>query len=136
MSYAGSAGLQQAVYQQLTGDAALAALVGSDIYDALPTGTPPSLYVSIGPEEARDASSKSGGGARHDFVISIVADTSGFQTAKDVAAAISDALIDAPLTLARGVLVGLWFVRAKAARSGNDDVRRIDLTFRARVDGL
>lgn len=136
MSYAGSSGLQQAVYQELTGDAALTALVGDHVYDALPTGTAPSLYVSIGPEEARDASSKSGGGARHDFVISVVADTSGFQAAKEVAAAISDALVDASLTLTRGTLVGLWFLKAKAGRSGNDDVRRIDMTFRARVDGL
>ncbi|MEM9436329.1 MAG: DUF3168 domain-containing protein [Pseudomonadota bacterium] len=136
MSYAGSSGLQAAIYQQLIGDAALGALVGSDIYDALPTGTAPSLYVSLGPETAQDASSKSGPGARHDFVVSVIADASGFQAAKDVAAAISDALVDAQLTLSRGSLVGMWFLKAKAARSGNDDVRRIDLTFRARVDGL
>ena len=136
MSYSGSSGLQAAVYQRLISDTAVSALVGADIYDALPSGTLPSLYVSIGPETAEDASSKTGGGARHDFVISVVSDASGFQVAKDVAAAVSDALVDAPLALSRGSLVGLWFLKAKAARSGNDDVRRIDLTFRARVDGL
>ncbi len=136
MSYAGSSGLQTAVYQRLATDIALTSLVGSDIYDALPIGALPALYVSIGPEDAKDASSKTGGGAQHDFVVSVIADASGFQSAKDAAAAVSDALVDADLTLSRGTLVGLWFIKAKAARTGNDDVRRIDLTFRASVDGL
>ncbi|MEL6915568.1 MAG: DUF3168 domain-containing protein [Pseudomonadota bacterium] len=136
MSFAASGGLQAAVYTALTGDAALTGLVGSDIYDALPTGTVPALYVSLGPEEASDASSKTGRGARHDFSVSVVTDTSGFQAAKDVASAICDVLVDADLPLARGNLVGLWFLKAKAARSGDGDVRRIDLTFRARIDGV
>lgn len=136
MSYRASSALQSAVYQQLANDAALQALVGSNIYDALPTGVLPSLYVSLGPEEAKDYSSKTDGAARHDFVISVISEASGFQTAKEVAAAISDALVDAPLTLTAGVLTGLWFLKAKAARIGNDDMRRIDLTFRAAVDGL
>ena len=33
-----AAALQEAVYQRLSGDAALAALVGGAIYDALPPG--------------------------------------------------------------------------------------------------
>ncbi|MEM6479627.1 MAG: DUF3168 domain-containing protein [Pseudomonadota bacterium] len=136
MSYGAASALQQAVYQRLIADTALGNLVGAHIYDALPPGSLPALYVSLGPESVRDGSSASGGGARHEFVISIVADASGFQTAKDVAAAISDALVDAPLTLARGALIGLWFLRAKAARFDNDSARRIDLTFRAQVDGL
>ncbi|MEM1374159.1 MAG: DUF3168 domain-containing protein [Pseudomonadota bacterium] len=136
MSYAGSSALQAAVYQHLIADAALQGLVGMDIYDALPIGIAPALYVSLGPEEAKDYSSKSGGAARHDFVISVITEASGFQTAKEVAAAISDALIDAPLVLGKGTLTGLWFLKAKAARIGNDDTRRIDLTFRAAVDGL
>jgi len=136
MSSAASPSLQQAVYQHLAADTAVIALVGADIYDALPVGTPPALYISLGPEIVLDASSQSGPGARHDFVISVIADTSGFHEAKSVAAAICDALVDAPLLLSRGVLVGLWFLKAKAARSGRGDVRRIDLTFRVRVDGL
>lgn len=136
MSYRASSALQSAVYQQMANDAALQGLVGSNIYDALPTGTLPALYVSLGPEEAKDYSSKSGGAAHHEFVVSVISEASGFQTAKEVAAAISDALVDAPLSLSVGDLTGLWFVKAKAARIGNDDTRRIDLTFRAAVDGL
>jgi len=137
MSYAASFALQEAVYGALQGDAALGALVGGAVYDAVPAGTLPDLYVSLGPEDVVDRSDRDGQGARHDFVISVVSQASGFQEAKQVAAAISDALIGANLSLNRGHLVGLWFLKAKAGRSGtSDDIRRIDLRFRARIDGV
>ncbi len=44
MSYSVSAALQAAVYQALIGDASLAGLVGTAIYDAIPTGTLPVTY--------------------------------------------------------------------------------------------
>lgn len=134
MSYGVAAALQTAVYQKLAGDPALTNLVGNHIYDALPSGTVPSLYVALGPEIAKDRSDKSAGGAEHEFTISVVTDTSGFAAAKEAAAAVSDALVDADLALSRGHLIGLWFFRAKAARVGTGDERRINLTFRARVD--
>lgn len=133
MSYGVSAALQEAVFQQLQGDAALAALVGSDIFDAAPPGAVPDIYVSLGPEDVRDASDKTGVGARHDFVVSVVSQAAGFRSAKDAAAAVSDALVGAALTLTRGQLVSLNFVRARAKRVQDADVRRIDLRFRARV---
>lgn len=135
MSYAVAAALQAAVYQRLLADPALQALVGAAIYDAVPPGTVTGSYVSLGPEDVTDASDKTGDGARHDFVVSVVTDAAGFQAAKEVAAAISDALVDAPLALARGSLVGLWFLSAKARRVKTGEARRIDLTFRARVEG-
>ncbi|PWG18272.1 DUF3168 domain-containing protein [Salibaculum griseiflavum] len=134
MSYAISAALQTAIYQALSADADVTALVGTDIYDALPAGTVPSLYIALGPEKASDASDQTGRGARHDFTVSVVTDSAGFASAKAVAAAVSDALVDAPLMLSRGRLVSLRFHRAKAVRVSPGDERRIDLTFRARVD--
>ena len=133
MSYGVSAPLQSAVYQQLVNDTALAAMVGTDIYDALPSGTLPPLYVTIGPEVVKDQSDKTGRGALHEFTISVVTDAAGFASAKQAAAAVSDALIDANLTLSRGVLVRLDFYKATAARVGTGDVRQINLVFRARV---
>ena len=133
MSYAVSAALQVAVFQTLSADATLTGLVGTNIYDAIPTGTLPSLYVTLGPENVRDRSDKTGAGARHEFVVSVVTDTEGFASAKDAAGAVSDALVDANLTLSRGALIALNFVRAKAVRVGTADERRIDLTFRAFV---
>ncbi len=134
MSYSGSAALQEAVYQRLVGDAALGGLVGGAVYDVVPAGTLPVTYVSLGPEEVRDASDKSGHGAEHRFTVSVVTAAAGFQAAKAAAAAISDALVDADLSLDRGRLVSLGFLRARARRARKNDVRRIDLTFSARVE--
>ncbi len=136
MSYAASAALQQAVYQRLTGDAALEALVGGEIYDAAPAGTLPETYVTLGPEDVRARSDGSGEGAWHRFIVSVVTEGAGFQTAKDVAGAVSDALVGADLQLSRGRLVDLQFFRARARRERADALRRIDLTFRARVEDM
>ncbi|WP_444461935.1 DUF3168 domain-containing protein [Rhodobacter capsulatus] len=135
MSYAVAGALQAAVYQQLRADAVLAALVGPAVYDAVPPGVLAGTYVSLGPEDVADASDKTGAGAVHDFVISVITDAAGFATAKAAAAAVSDALVGADLVLSRGRLVGLWFLRAKARRVEKADMRRIDLVFRARVEG-
>lgn len=136
MSYGVAAALQAAVYQKLSTDVTLTGLVGSAIYDALPTGTLPSIYVTLGQEDVRDKSDKTGSGAEHEFVVAVVTDVSGFAQAKEAAAAISDALVDADLTLTRGHLYGLNFVKAKAARVGTAATRRIDLTFLARVQDI
>lgn len=133
MSYGAAAALQAAIYQRLVADTALDALVAGAIYDAVPPGQPLGTYVSIGPEVVRDASSQTESGAQHDFSVSVVTDAAGFQNAKAVAAAVSDALTGASLLLMRGHLVGLWFLRARASRVEDADVRRIDLFFRARI---
>lgn len=133
MSYGVAAALQAAIYQRLSGDAALTDLVGEAIYDVVPGGQLPATYVSLGPEDVRDASDKSGAGALHLFTVTVVSNEAGFAQAKAAAGAISDALTGAPLTLSRGRLVGLWFDRARARRVGAKDQRRIDLRFSARV---
>lgn len=136
MSYAAAAALQAAVYQRLRGSAPLAALVGDGIYDAVPEGTPGGTWIAIGPEDVKDASDMTSEGAEHEFTVSVVTDQAGFQAAKAVAAAVSDTLIDAPLLLTRGRLVGLQFLRAKARRVEAGESRRIDMSFRARIDFL
>jgi hypothetical protein len=134
MSYGVASALQAAVYTRLLTDPALAALVGTAVYDEVPPGVLPSLYVSIGPETVRDKSDKTGHGAEHEFTVTVVTDLSGFASAKTAAGAVSDALVDAPLVLARGSLVALDFYRANALRSSGTDQREIRLTFRARVE--
>lgn len=135
MSYGMATALQAAVYQHLLADTGVSALVGAAIYDALPPGDLPETYVSLGPEDVRDRSDKTGTGALHRFTISVITETAGFGAAKNVAAAISDALVGTDLSLSRGRLVGMWFERASAHRGGKAGrVRRIDLRFRARVE--
>ncbi len=133
MSYGVSHALQGAVFQALVADTALGALVGNAIYDAPLPGGLPSLYVVIGPEKAKDASDKTGRGAEHEFSIEVISDAAGFSSAKAAAGAVSDVLIDAELSLSRGRLVSLGFVKAVAERT-NGDLRQITLTFRARVE--
>lgn len=129
MSYGVAAALQAAVYQRL-----VAQLPGVAVHDAVPPGGGAGTFVLIGPEEARDASDKSGGGAEHRFIVSVISDSSGFLAAKEIAVQISDALVDAVLTLSRGRLVGLAFQKAQARRLEAGALRRIDLRFAARVE--
>jgi len=134
MSYGQSAALQAGIYQLLVADPEVTALVGGDIYDVVPSGSLPNTYVSLGPEDALDRSDGSGGAADHRFVVSVVTASSGFQTAKALAAAVSDALDGSVPSLARGRVVSVRFVKARARRVRNADTRRIDMTFRARVE--
>lgn len=131
MSYQAAAALQSAVFARLSGFAQLASV---PVLDATPPGTAPGSFVLIGPEIALDQSDTSGLGAEHRFDVSVISDAAGFLDAKTIAGAVCSALLDAPLTLAVGHLVSLQFQRAKAARLDQGDVRRIDLTFRARIE--
>lgn len=131
MSYQAAAALQAAVYQRLTGWTALA---GVSVVDAVPAGNRPATFVLLGPEVVLDQSDKSGDGAEHRFDVAVVSTASGFLAAKDVAAAVCAALDDAPLALTTGTLVSLGFQRATARRLGEGTARRIDLTFRARIE--
>lgn len=133
MTYAIAPALQAAVYDTLRAAPDVVALVGDAIFDTIPAGPRPELYLSLGPEQVRDRSDGSGSGALHLIVVSVFADHSGFTRAKALAAAVSDTLHDADLPLTRGALVFINFDRARAGRVRNGEMRRIDLTFRARV---
>jgi hypothetical protein len=131
VSYGMAQALQAAIFQRLTADSGLA---GIPVVDALPKGQGNGTFIVIGPEDVIDRSDKTGGGAEHRFSVSVISDAAGFLAAKAVAVLVSDSLVDAPLVLARGRLSGLWFLRAVARRLDDGKARRIDLTFRARVE--
>ncbi len=133
MTYAVSAALQTALYERLSSDAALADIVGDEIYDGVPPGTLAATYVSLGEERVSDRSDFDERGAWHDFEIAVVTNEPGFAVAKAAAGAISDALLDQPLKLDRGQVIGLWFRQAQARRMRRSGTRRIDLRFRAHV---
>ncbi|WP_187429205.1 hypothetical protein ROLI_028640 [Roseobacter fucihabitans] len=134
MSYAIAGALQAAIFDALIQDSALGTLIGSNIYDAVPTGNLPEAYVSLGSEQVRDASDQTGDGAVHTVDISIITSQPGYAGAKAIAAAVSDALQDADLSLARGRLVSLRFQRAQARRIDKAAGREIRMRFRARVE--
>ncbi|WP_299962083.1 DUF3168 domain-containing protein [uncultured Roseobacter sp.] len=134
MSYAMSGALQAAIYETLINDATLGGLVGTNVYDAVPSGDLPETYVRLGAEQARDASDQTGIGALHTVEISVFTTQPGFAGAKAVATAISDALQDADLALSRGRLVFLRFQRAEARRIDTNAGRQIRMRFQARVE--
>jgi hypothetical protein len=123
--------LQAAIFQRLTADTGLS---GIPVVDSLPRGQGSGTFIVIGPEDVIDRSDKTGNGAEHRFMVSVISDAAGFLAAKAVAVVVSDSLVGAPLVLARGRLSGLWFLRAVARRLDEGKARRIDLTFRARVE--
>ena len=131
MSYAAASALQSAVYARLTGFPALA---GVTVVDAVVPGNGRGKFILLGTETASDRSDKTGAGAEHQFQVSVISDETGFLSAKVIAGHASDALVGAGLSLTTGVLVSLVFVRAVARRLKEGEHRRIDLTFRARVD--
>lgn len=132
MSYAATVALQEAVYAALIADTQVATLSEGEIYDALPPGPVPPIYISLGPERVRDASDVLGDGAIHDFPVTVVSDATGFHMAKQIASAVSDALTGADLILSRGVLIALNFRSARARRVGGG--REIEVWFRAYID--
>ena len=137
MTYALSEPLQKAVYAALVNDAGVAALVGSDIYDApLPqeVKSAPTDYILLGSETVRDRSSKTTDGAIHDLTVGVYSNAEGFSQSKQIAAAICDALLDATLPLERGNVVCLRFLKARADAGAPPNRRRIRLTFRAFVE--
>jgi hypothetical protein len=135
VSYGFAAGLQARVFARLAADPALAALVGGAIHDA-PLGLAPAAtdYVTLGEETVRGFATKTSDGAVHDFSVTVHSGQDGFERAKRVAAAVCAALVDAPLALETGRLVGLRFLRAAAERGRAPEKRRITLRFRAVVD--
>lgn len=128
--------LQAAVYAALSRNEALAMLVGDAIFDAVPVTPPAGTHVALGAEDVRDAGDATGAGSVHDFVVSVVSGPGGggFAGVKEAAAAVCDALEAADLALGQGRLVGLWFLRSRARRIENGARRRVDMTFRARID--
>ncbi len=134
MSYGMAGALQAAIYERLSNDEIIEALVGDAVFDAMPVGELPGTFVSLGLETARDASDVAQSGALHTFDILVVTTKPGFAMAKAIAGAVSDALREADLVLSRGRVVYLRFVNARAQRGDGAASRQIRMRFRARLE--
>lgn len=138
MTYALSWPLQQAVYQLLSADPAVTALVGTRIYDATvplsEEAEPEGLYLTIGDERVEDWSTATDRGAAHLLTVAVHAPRRGFAEAKQAAGAVSDALLGGTLSLSRGRAVLVRFVGARTRRAENDALRRIEMRFRVTVE--
>jgi len=133
MSYTQSADLQKAVYDALTGNAGLMAMVAG-VFDAPPAGTgapPTGTYITIGEEVMRDNSSASHHGVIVDFEVVIHSDYAGFGVAKEVAGLVEQTLSWNDIPMAQGSLDLLFFLKSRARRGVAPETRRIVLVFRA-----
>ena len=129
-----SASLQRAVLTRLEADSEVAALTEGHVYDALPPGELPILYVIFGTETVRDRSDMTSIAAVHEFDLSVITSLSGFQSAKTLASYMCTALLTKPLSLADGHLIALNFQGAVSKRQSTGGGRRIDLKFRALIE--
>lgn len=134
MTYAMAWPLQQAVFATLCESALCEQHFNGQIFDApLPFGSeaaPEGLYLIIGDEEVEDWSTGSDRGAVHLISLNIHAPRRGFAEAKQAAADISDALLNAEIVLTRGRVVNVRFVDANTHREEADQLRRIEMRFR------
>ena len=126
--------LQSAIYNALIADTTLAGLVGSDIFDALPSGTVPDTFVLIGEETVFDRSDKTHSAAIYVIKVNVVTSQSGFGNAKTIAAAICNVIEEANLSLSNGHLRRVEFRRALARRNTSGTERKIELIFRALIE--
>ncbi|WP_111429107.1 DUF3168 domain-containing protein [Rhodobacteraceae bacterium DSL-40] len=138
MSYVFSAALQSAVYRQLSSDPAVAAGVGTAIYDAPLQGMTDgkTYFVTLGDEVVKPFGSKTSEGGIHEFDVTIHSTRDGFAGAKGIAEAICSALIDAHLDIGEDRIVSLRLLRAKTERGRSPVKRLITLRFRAVIDGV
>ena len=134
MSYVLTGVLQSAVYTALSTDATLMALVDGAVFDALPPGQVPQLYVTLGAERVRDRSDYDTDAAMHEFAVTVMSDEPGYLGAKEAAARISEVLDGADLSLSRGRLIRLDFYKATARQRANR--REVEIWFRAFVEDV
>lgn len=136
MSYAGAVFLQAAIWRILRNEPDLQEIVDDAVYDAMPVEPPSGVHVAIGGEDVLDVGDMTAAGARHDFVVSVLdgREAGGFSAVKRAAVVIGRTLEGAAPELDHGRVVAIWFLRAKARRGGRGGARRVDLTFRARLD--
>lgn len=134
MSYTLSDALQMAVFQALSQDAELISLVSGAVFDALPAGVVPQLYVTLGPERVRDRSDVLAHAALHEFAVSVISDEPGFLSAKRAASRISEVLAGGNLSLNRGRMVRMDFYKANARQRA--DQREVEIWFRAFLEDV
>ena len=126
--------LQKAVFETLSADTGLMALIGaSSIFDDVPPATHPP-YVVFADTQAADWSTGTEAGDELRFGIEIWSSQKGRKQAASIAQSVRDALaavdaVDAPYTL-----VNLRFVSARFERDPQTEYFRGLLRFRAVVE--
>ncbi|MEC9343066.1 MAG: DUF3168 domain-containing protein [Pseudomonadota bacterium] len=127
--------LQKAVFEALSQDTGLAALIGAArVYDDVPPGThPPYLVFADSSELDWSTGTEEGGEIR--FAVEIWTAHRGRRQAAAIAVSVRDALAGIDTLEAPFHLVNLRFVSARFARDQQTEYFRGLLRFRAVVEG-
>lgn len=128
--------LQQAVVAELTGDAALAGLLGgARVYDDVPERSA-FPYLTIGQTTERDWSTGSEPGSEHVFTLHVWSRARGRKQTDAIMAAARDVLHDRPLVLADHRLINLRHEFSDARRDPDGETFHGVVRFRAVTEAL
>jgi hypothetical protein len=123
--------LQKAIFDALSADAALTALLEPGrIYDDVPQGSP-LPYISLGQATAQDWSTGSEEGTEHLLTVHVWSGARGKKQAHEILGAIRAALHDRPLTLAGHRLVNLRHEHSEVRRAPDGETIHGLARFRA-----
>ena len=121
--------LQQAVYAALSADTALAALV-DEVHDHVPANAA-FPYVAFGETETVPWGAKDFSGMEHTLTLNVWSRYKGRKEAKQIMAAIHDALHEAALAVTGQTLVNLRFKSAETAIDSDGVTRHAVVRYRA-----
>jgi hypothetical protein len=131
-----SAALRAAIHDALTGDGALAALLGGPkIYDEPPQAAA-FPYVTLGEARVTDFSAGEAPGEEHQLTLHAWSRQGGHREAHLIAGALLQALDDAPLELDGHKLVNLRFAVADVRREADGRTYRALVRFRAMTEPM
>ena len=129
-----SAVLRAAIYDALSSDGALSALLGGPkIYDEPPREAA-FPYVTLGETRVTDFSTGSEPGQEHQITLHAWSRQGGHREAHLISGALLQALDDAPLTLADHRLVNLRFATADVRREADGRTYHALVRFRAMTE--
>ena len=131
MPTAASAALRAAIYDALTGNAALTTLLGGPkVYDEPPRAAA-FPYVTLGETRIADFSTGTESAEEHQLMLHAWSRQGGHKEAHLIAGALLQALDDAPLTLTDHTLINLRFAVADIRREGDGRTYHAAVRFRA-----
>lgn len=123
--------LQKAMFETLTANSALTALLGgSRIYNDVPRGAA-LPYVTIGESTLRDWSTGSEDGHEHLLTVLVWSRANGEREVHQILTSVEAALDDAPLTVAGARLVNLRHEFSEVRRDADGETSRGLVRFRA-----
>ncbi|MCR6498906.1 DUF3168 domain-containing protein [Shinella sp. CPCC 101442] len=123
--------LQKAIYERLSGDTALTALIGGNGVTDRRLAAPTAPLVVIAGIDSTDHSTATEPGEEHIITLDIWSDAAGHRQVQVIAAAVRAVLHDAALTLSGHRLVLLFHRQTRLSRDGKSRFHRAETEFRA-----